>query len=185
MQVFASIAPDLAHEALSYDEGTGLLRWRERVGTSGPVRSFNSRFAGKAAGHRHTCTVGKTYVQVRVAGHLHYAHRIAWVMMHGPIAPGMQVDHIDGDGANNKAANLRLVTDRENKRNQRRMVSNTSGYTGVYLDKRRGTYAARVWEEGRFRSLGSAATAEEAYVIRQRYNRQNGYHENHGTDRPL
>lgn len=185
MQVFASIDPALAHKTLSYDPENGDLRWLPRSGAGGPHVSFNSRFAGKVAGHKHTCTVGKTYIQVRVAGRLHYAHRIAWVMMNGPIPPGLQVDHIDGDGTNNRAANLRLVTDRQNKRNQRRMSSNTSGYTGVYLDKRRGTFAARVWENGRFRSLGSAPTAAEAYEIRQRYNRENGYHENHGKDRPL
>jgi hypothetical protein len=143
----------------------------------------NTRFAGKEAGHRHVCTVGKTYLQVRIDGALHYAHRIAWVLTNGPIPAGMQVDHIDGNGANNRLDNLRLVTASANKRNQRRLVTNTTGYTGVYANK--GQFYARVTVDNRLVTLGRAATAAAAYEIRQRYNRENGFHENHGSDRPL
>jgi hypothetical protein len=185
MKPFASIDRDLALSVFDYEPESGRLVWKARNVDDPRWNGRNLRVAGKEAGHRHTCTVGKTYLQVRVDNKMHYAHRIAWVMMHGAIPPGMQVDHIDGDGANNRASNLRLVTGSENKRNQRRLSNNTSGYTGVYLDKRRGRYSARVWDNGRFLTLGHTATAEEAYEIRQRYNRANGFHENHGQERPL
>lgn len=174
MQVFKSLDPDYARQRFEYDPATGHLIWK-------PARC--SRVAGKVAGHRHTCTVGKTYIQVRVDDVLHYAHRIVWVMMRGPIPPGMQVDHINGDGADNRLENLRCVTASENKRNQRRLVNNTSGFTGVYRSGKR--FMARVWVSGQFLSLGSADTAEQAYEIRQAFNRENGFHENHGSDRPL
>ena len=46
------------------------------------------------------------------------SHRIIWEMHHGPIPKGMQIDHIDGDCANNKLENLRLATNRENSCNR-------------------------------------------------------------------
>lgn len=185
MQKFSSIDPSVASALFTYEPDSGFLRWRHREGSGAGIASANKRFAGRVAGHRHTCTVGKTYVQVRAAGRLHYAHRIIWVMHNGLIPDGMQIDHIDGDGTNNRLKNLRLVTASQNKRNQRKLSNNTSGYTGVYFDKRRGTYSARVWQDGRFITLGFAKTAVEAYKIRQRHNALNGFHENHGSDRPL
>lgn len=181
MQIFKSLPSSLAAEAFDYDPETGLLTWRARPGEA----SFNARFAARVAGHRHVCTVGKTYIQVRFKGELHYAHRIAWVIAVGSIPDGMQIDHINGDGADNRLENLRLVTPSGQKRNLRKMKTNTSGFNGVYFDPRRGTYTARVWANGVFRSLGSAKTACEAYEIRLAYNRTNGFHENHGQTRPL
>ena len=42
------------------------------------------------------------------------AHRLVWYHFHGPIPPGLQVNHLDGDGFNNSPENLQLVTPREN-----------------------------------------------------------------------
>ena len=55
-------------------------------------------------------------VTVRVRGVLTntLAHRLVWVHFHGPIPPGLQVNHIDGDGFNNRPENLELVTPSEN-----------------------------------------------------------------------
>jgi hypothetical protein len=181
MQTFASIDPSLAQECFIYDQHSGFLTWRVRPGQK--MKARNTRWAGKIAGHEHTCTVGKKYIQVRVNNAMHYAHRIAWVMMHGPIPPGMQVDHINGDGTDNRAANLRLVSSSGNKKNQRRMKSNTSGFTGVYRSGRK--WAARVWTKEKFITLGYAETPEAAYLIRMAYNEAHGFHRNHGADRPL
>lgn len=178
---FKSVNPDRAKELLIYDTDTGNLIWRPR---DYPL-NFNKRFSGKIAGHTHTCTVGKKYIQVRVDNVLHYAHRIIWVMLHGPIGRSEEIDHINGDGTDNRIENLRLVTSSQNKRNQRKLCTNTSGYTGVYYDKRRGDYYARVWHGATYSDLGRAATAEACYLIRQAYDRENGFHANHGSDRPL
>ena len=42
------------------------------------------------------------------------AHRLVWFHFHGPIAAGLQVNHIDGDGFNNAPENLELATPAEN-----------------------------------------------------------------------
>lgn len=44
-------------------------------------------------------------------------HRLVWETFCGEIPEGMQIDHIDGNPANNKLDNLRLVTPKENSNN--------------------------------------------------------------------
>jgi hypothetical protein len=76
-------------------------------------------------------------------GTLHYAKADFMVdgkriklLMHRVILsarPGQFTDHVDGDGLNNRRANLRLCTHAENARNSRkRKVSERSPYKGVY-----------------------------------------------------
>lgn len=48
-----------------------------------------------------------------------YAHRAAWMIVHGDIEPDLVIDHINGDGLDNRLCNLRLVTKTVNQRNRR------------------------------------------------------------------
>lgn len=48
-----------------------------------------------------------------------YAHRLVWEVVHGAIPKHMEIDHLDGNNANNALANLELVTGKENRRRQR------------------------------------------------------------------
>lgn len=47
------------------------------------------------------------------------AHRAIWLAAHGPIPEGLIPDHVNRDRADNRLANLRLVTDQENAQNRR------------------------------------------------------------------
>lgn len=72
------------------------------------------------------------------------------------------VDHINGDGLDNRRVNIRLCTKADNQRNQRRNNRNTTGYKGVSFDKARGKYIASIHVIGTQIHLGRFSTAEEA-----------------------
>lgn len=98
------------------------------------------------------CRPQTVYVQGYLIGHWtkhFYLHR---VLMDPP--PGMQVDHRNGDGLDNRRANLRLATASQNRGNMRLPPRNTSGYKGVSWDKARAKWVARISANGRYRCLG-------------------------------
>jgi hypothetical protein len=74
------------------------------------------------------------------------------------------VAHRDGDPFNNRWRNLRLSSHSNNVANQSRKQSNTSGFKGVTLDRRRGTWMAQIKKDGRQYWLGRFATPEEAHA---------------------
>lgn len=60
--------------------------------------------------------VAKTtgYRQVSILGRLCLTHRIVWIAAHGPIAPGMVVNHRNANKLDNRLANLEVVSLRRN-----------------------------------------------------------------------
>jgi hypothetical protein len=89
-----------------------------------------------------------------------------WVTMHLFLVPrpaGMTVDHINGDKLDNRRANLRLCTDRQNNLNRPKQSNNKTGYKGVYVDGRSGKYVAQIRSGGTKHVLGSYAEAHLAY----------------------
>jgi len=82
-------------------------------------------------------------------------------LMHRYLLPGVEVvDHHNGNGLDNRRANLRPSTVTENNRNRRRRRDNTSGYKGVWT--RGARWHARIKADGRERYLGSHPTPESA-----------------------
>lgn len=88
-----------------------------------------------------------------------YMHRL--IMSAGK---GILVDHINGDGLDNRRINLRLATRHENMRNQHNQRSN-SGYRGVSWHRTRKKWGARIryanklWHLGWFDDPKEAALA--------------------------
>jgi hypothetical protein len=78
---------------------------------------------------------------------------------------GMMIDHINGNGLDNRTQNLRICTHSENMRNRRRHKNNKSGYKGVYQDcrRKRNQWRAQIKFEGKKISIGSYKTPEEAH----------------------
>lgn len=56
----------------------------------------------------------KGYVSRKFGGRMEGVHRIAWIEAHGPIPPGMEVDHVCKQRACVEVSHLRLLTHREN-----------------------------------------------------------------------
>lgn len=90
-----------------------------------------------------------------------YLHR---VITNAP--KGMEVDHINGDGLDNRLCNLRVCTRAENRRNQNLRKGNKHGYKGVQYSYAPGNrfkpYRAQVRVNGIIYGSRYFATAEEA-----------------------
>jgi len=58
------------------------------------------------------------YRRVRKPGQrrLRMEHVLVWEAHHGPVPPGMELHHVDGDKLDNRIENLRIVTRLEHKR---------------------------------------------------------------------
>lgn len=66
------------------------------------------------------------YAVTRIDKSIVYLHRFL-------LSPekNQEVDHVDGDGLNNRISNLRLCTKQQNLLNRKKQKNNTSGYKGV------------------------------------------------------
>ena len=82
--------------------------------------------------------------------------------MHTLLTGWPYVDHVNGNGLDNRRANLRPATNQENQRNRGKQENNTSGFKGVGWHKRIGKWQASVRVDGRLVHLGYHATPEAA-----------------------
>lgn len=93
--------------------------------------------------------------------------QIGYEHLHRMIAncpEGYFVDHINGNGLDNRRSNLRICTHAENMRNRRIHRNNKSGYKGVYFDPSRGgRWRAQIRAKGKKHCLGSFDSPESAY----------------------
>ncbi len=107
-----------------------------------------------------------------------FNHRAAWIMYHGEIPKGYQIDHINHDTLDNRIENLRIVTSQENQRNRKLDVRNTSGHTGIR--KRKNRYYVETKNMRKSIHVGTYPTLEEAIAARDAYYKAENYHSNHG-----
>lgn len=156
--VTADVAPaptrEQLAELLSYDDETGVFTWRRH--------GVNALRAGAVAGRVNR----QGYVVIKVSQRQYRAHRLAWFMVYGTWPAG-QIDHINGQRADNRIANLRDVSRSVNCQNQRKaMSSNTTGLLGVRRFPRNKTnpFAAAITVAGKSLHLGYHPTAEEAHA---------------------
>ena len=140
-------------EVLDYNAETGKFVWKKPA--SHQMHSGDEAKTQNASGYVFICADGVRYK----------AHRLAWLYHYGewPSDETPQTDRINGDRADNRIANLRLVTKVKNSR-----ISNTSGYPGVFLIKATGKRRAYTGNRcGKYISLGCYDTREEAIAARK------------------
>lgn len=102
----------------------------------------------------------KGYIQIGIAGEVHPAHRLIFLLHHG-YCP-QYIDHIDGNRTNNNIENLRPATLNQNARNCKVPSHNTSGHKGVCWDKNRCKWMAYITINNKFKSLGRFDNIEDA-----------------------
>lgn len=100
-----------------------------------------------------------------VTGGRHKMHRIVMGTMRDS---KLFVDHINGNGLDNRRENLRVCTVSENFMNQCLRTNNSSGYKGVHKLKAGGKYQSFCAVGGKRIYLGVFDTAEQAAI---EYNR--------------
>lgn len=164
---------------LTYDPETGKLTWRERdikrFKSDHHGRTWNTQFANKEA-FTYIDSVG--YRQGAICGQSYRAHRVIWKIVYG--TEPIQIDHQDGDRANNRIDNLRNVSIGENRKNAGLRSDNTSGVHGVSRIKATGRYRARINVDGVEVFLGNFDTQDEAVAVRLAAEPRYGFHKNHG-----
>lgn len=77
---------------------------------------------------------------------------------------GLQVDHVNGNGLDNRRTNLRIANSFENMHNMKKPSCNTSGYKGVNWLEKNQKWCARIRVDGKKKHLGLFTTAEEAAI---------------------
>jgi hypothetical protein len=136
-------------EVLHYNLETGRFVWIAKTGKKVVV--------GNEAGYLRP----DGRYMVSVDGKAYRTHRLAWFYVHGRWPKG-QIDHINGDPFDNCIANLRDVTDGQNKQNLHKAKKhNKTGLLGVQPANKK--FRARITVEGKVVYLGVFDTPEAAH----------------------
>jgi hypothetical protein len=131
----------------------GYLYWK---GVSHPNKQHMME---KPAGSIH-----KTgYRHITWRGKVHKAHRLIFMLHYGYLPP--EVDHINGNRADNRIENLRPATRSENQCNRNALASNTSGYPGVSWHKASKAWVVRVMKNGKSNLIGYFKDLELAGLV--------------------
>ena len=166
------ISIERLREMLEYDGER--LRWK----VNRPGTAVKGSFAGCVVEFPH----GLKYMRLKIYGRLYPAHRVIWALVNGSW-PVNQIDHVDGDGLNNRIENLRDVAPADNAKNRKRYDRNTSGVAGV--TRRQSKWIARIRVNGRLIHLGLFADLEDARTARKNAEAKYGFHANHGQSRRM
>lgn len=137
---------------LTYNPDTGLFTW---------VRPASRRaLPGATAGWLND----SGYILISLDGVKYRAHRLAWRYVYG-CWPQNQIDHINGNRADNRIVNLREATDAQNRQNMARRSDNRSGYAGVYWAAWANKWRAEIRVDNKRYRLGYFDAAEDAYAV--------------------
>ena len=142
-------------ELLHYDPETGVLL-RVKSGSRLDI-------VGRPAG----TTTATGYLTTMVDGVSHYCHRLAWLYVYG-VWPAGQIDHRNGVRSDNRIANLRDCTCRENQQNRARPSGAANPFRGVSWHARDRHWRAAVTINGTKKNLGAFPKAEDARRAVQR-----------------
>ena len=113
-------------------------------------------------GHRAGTVDHAGYRQIKVNLVIYKEHRLAWLYVYGEW-PEEEIDHINGNKADNRLINLRTATRKQNARNRGLVTSNTSGFKGVSWDAKNGKWLATATVAGIQKHIGRYATPEQAH----------------------
>lgn len=139
---------------LSYDAKTGDLIWKPRG-----IAKIDGRLAGKKAGR--ISPTGYLFVGVNYRTFL--AHRVAWRLARG-VWPDGEIDHVNGNRADNRLENLRVATRSENMQNVRASCRRYGRLMGASWNSADKNWKAQICVSGKRIYLGAFATEVAAHA---------------------
>ena len=149
---YPELTAEILRERLAYDPETGLFTWK---------RASPRRAAGTIAGYLRK----DGYIDIKVDGQTHLAHRLAWLHVHGRW-PADRLDHRNGRTAENWIENLREATRTENNQNAVVRKDNKSGHPGVFWTARLMKWRAFISASGSRVHLGYFESLDDAKAAR-------------------
>jgi hypothetical protein len=127
-------------------------------------------FINKTNGYRIMKVYGKTYS----------VHQIVFLMNHGFIPK--EIDHINGNRADNRIENLREVTRSQNQMNIGLRKTNTSGVKNVHWKKQHKKWQVSMYIHGKRKDFGRYDDLELAELVAMEVrDKYHGEYANHGV----
>ena len=148
------LTAEYLRSVLHYSPETGVFTWK--VSTSNRVKVGDA--AGSPDGHG--------YLRIMLQSRKYQAHRLAWLYVYG-VWPKDQIDHVNRIRSDNRIANLRDVSHKQNNQNAGKHSCNTSGHPGVSWYKPSSKWVAQITHNYKHTHLGYFTDIEEAVSARK------------------
>lgn len=165
MKAKEQLTSEYVAKRLNYNPETGIFTWKTPA---------SKRFKpGDIAGTTHK----SGYIKITLDSVPYWAHRLAWLCYYKewPKGEAYQIDHINGNKADNRICNLRLVTNKKNTRNHKMYSHNTSGVTGVCFNEQSRKWYAQINVGNKQIHLGSFYNFQDAVTARKQAEKEYGY----------
>lgn len=151
-----------------YDKSKGILIWKNHW-----RNCTATNIKGKIAGTSFLDNRRKNPIEYRtigINGKYYFLHQLVWFIEKNEWAT--LIDHVDGDGLNNRLSNLRVLTNRRNSQNRYYHRDKTK-LVGTWWSKYHGKWRSEIKINGLKKHLGSfdnQLAAHKAYMAECRKN---------------
>jgi len=174
----------ILNQLIQFNHETGISTWKHRsiihFKNKQSQKRWNAMFSGKTIGTKwKNPKSGKKYILLSLFGKKYRLHRVLWFMTYGEWPK--DIDHINGDGTDNRILNLRNVTHKDNTRNQKLNKNNKTGIAGVSWCCKSNKWRVTISSMG----MGYYHCFLDAVSLRKSLELKLNYHSNHGSVRPL
>lgn len=120
------------------------------------------------------------YRYISINRKIYRMHRLIWLYAYGSLPKDKDIDHINGNGLDNRLDNLRLVTRQENAKNRKITANIKYKVFGISFYKPLKKWRAAIKNNGILEHIGYFEMKDEAITARKTKEREYGFFINHG-----